>query len=125
MLAAMIAGSLSVTVLVMTGCGPPATEARFDSANPSAKLYAIEKAARSGDTSALPQLVEQLDSDDPAVRLMAIEALRRLTGEDHGYCHDDPALLRREAIKRWVAALEPTAQQRVADSTSGLRYEPP
>ncbi len=125
MLAAMIAGSVGVTALVTTGCGPPATEARFDSANPAAKLYAIEKAARSGDTSALPQLVEQLDSDDPAVRLLAIEALRRLTGEDYGYAHDDPPPLRRAAIKRWVAALEPSAQQRVADSTGGLRYEQP
>ena len=82
----------------------------------------IEKAARTNDVSVVRQIVEQLDSDDPAVRLLAIETLRRLTGEEHGYCHDDPPVSRRAAIKRWVAALSPSAEH-LATSTSETPYE--
>lgn len=87
-------------------CGPSATEAHFDSANPAARLYAIERAARTGDITAAANIVEQLDSDDPAVRLLAIAALERLTGETYGYRHYDPPHLRRPAIRRWVEAVQ-------------------
>ncbi len=94
--AALLAGS----------CGPSATEAHFDSANPAARLYAIERAARTGDITAAAHLVEQLDSGDPVVRLLAIAALERLTGETYGYLHYDPPHLRRPAIRRWVEAVQ-------------------
>lgn len=87
-------------------CGPSATEARFDSANPAARLYAIERAARTGDIAAAAHIVEQLDSGDPAVRLLAITALERLTGETYGYRHYDPPHMRRPAIRRWVEAVQ-------------------
>ena len=103
-------------------CAPPATEARFDSPNPAARMYAIEKAARTNDVSVIHKVVEQLDSDDPAVRLLAIETLRRLTGDQYGYRHDDPPVLRRAAIKRWVAALSPSAEH-LATTTSETPYE--
>ena len=98
--------AMAATLLGVGGCGPPATEARFDSANPAAKMYAIEEAARTLDTSSTAGIVEQLDSDDPAVRMLAIEALQLLTGETYGYRHYDPVYLRRAAIKRWVEAVE-------------------
>lgn len=69
-------------------------------------MYAIERTARSGDSSEARRLVEQLDSDDPAVRMMAIGALERLTGTTHGYRHYDPPLERRAAIARWQEACE-------------------
>ncbi len=109
-------GALAAAALM--SCAPPATEASFDSPNSAARLYAIEKALRTGDTGAVPRLVEQLESDDPAVRMLAIEALHRLTGETHGYRHDDPPLARHEAIRRWVESLEPTAAGRMAGDTS-------
>lgn len=68
-------------------------------------MYAIETAARNGDVGAAKQIVEQLDSDDPAVRLLAIGALERLTGETHGYCHADPTEQRQIAIARWQQAV--------------------
>ena len=91
---------------LQASCGPAAIEGGFDSANPAAKLYAIEYAAREGDRSAIPQIVEQLDSDDPAVRSLAISALRQLTGETFGYRDYDPPELRRQAIDRWTNALQ-------------------
>jgi len=69
-------------------------------------MYAIEKAARNLDRSSTPRIVEQLDSDDPAVRMLAITALQLLTGETYDYRHYDPVYLRRAAIKRWVEAVE-------------------
>jgi hypothetical protein len=96
----------SVLAVVLSGCGPAATDGGFDSANPAARMYAIEEAARSGDHSAIDSLIEQLDSDDPAVRFLAITTLQRLTGKTFGYRHYDDAAARREAIARWVAAYQ-------------------
>ena len=92
-------------------CAPSATTGDFDSPSPGAKMYAIEEAIRTGDTSKTTQLVEQLDSDDPAVRLLAITALQRLTGETREYHYDDPPAQRDEAIERWVDAVNATRPQ--------------
>lgn len=91
---------------VWAGCAPPASEGGFDSPSPGAKLYAILDAARTNDHSAIPQLVEQLDSDDPVVRMAAIDTLKQLTGETFGYRYYDDTWTRREAIRRWVDAVE-------------------
>jgi hypothetical protein len=91
---------------VLAGCGPPATEGGFDGANSAARMYAIEHAARSGDRTAVRDIVQLLDSDDPAVRWLAIAALERLTGETYGYRHYDSTMQRRDAIARWVQALD-------------------
>lgn len=91
---------------ILTACGPPATEGGFDSANSAARMYAIEQAARAGDRTQIRNIIEQLDSDDPGVRYLAITALQRLTGQTCGYRHYDPATLRREAIGRWIAAYD-------------------
>ncbi|UCD76806.1 MAG: HEAT repeat domain-containing protein [Phycisphaerales bacterium] len=97
---------LPILLLVVLSCAPPATDGGFDSPNPAAKLYAMEQAVRAGDESAAARIVEQLDSDDPAVRMMAIESLRRLTGTTLGYDHSAASADRREAIGRWVQAVE-------------------
>ncbi len=100
--------ALLATSLGGWSCGPSAHEGGFDSANPAAKLFAIERAAEVEDRSpaTLRRIVEQLASDDPAVRLVAIGALERLTGENHGYHHDEGPIERRAAIRRWVRYLE-------------------
>jgi len=84
----------------------------FDSGNPSDRLAAIGDAARAGDSSpeALRPLVEQLDCEDAAVRLMAIATLERLTGETFGYGHADPSILREQAIRRWQVFLHEKTQ---------------
>jgi hypothetical protein len=91
---------------VLVSCAPSATEGGFDSANPAARLYAIEQAATEHDQSAVPHLVEQLDADDPAVRFLAITALERLTDETLGYRYYDPPWERQVAIDRWVNYVE-------------------
>lgn len=91
---------------MLASCGPAATKGGFDSPNPAAKMYAIEQAARAGDRSAIRSIVEQLESDDPAVRCLAIATLKRLTGETFGYRDFDPPEQRRAAVERWLAAVE-------------------
>ena len=92
----------SMTALLGSACTAPATEADFDSSVPSARLSAIERAGALRDETATPRLVEQLDSDDPAVRMLALEALRRIEGDTHGYWHGDPPHERRAAIEQWT-----------------------
>ncbi len=87
------------------GCGPRAREGGFDSPNPAARLYAIQQAAATHDRTAIPQLVEQLDSDDDAIRLWSIKALETLTGERLGYNPYASPEARRPAIAAWEAAV--------------------
>lgn len=101
-----ISPMFAVLLLSIVGCGPPAIEGGFDSANPAATMYAIEHAARQGDRSAVRKIVEQLDSDDPGVRWMAIGALDRLTGERFGYDPGMNRIERQPAIRRWVVWVE-------------------
>lgn len=95
-----------VALSLTFACAPPALEGGFNSPTPAARLYAVEYAAERGDRCAIKDIIELLDSDDPAVRLLAIGALERLTGRSYGYDHADPPMDRASAIRRWVAAYE-------------------
>ena len=97
---------LIILPLLTFSCAPPAREGGFESRNSAAKMYAMEQAVIAGDRNAAKDIVEQLDSDDPAVRMMAIESLQRLTGKTLGYDHSASRAERREAIERWVKAVE-------------------
>ena len=107
--------------VVPGGCsGPSADAGGFDNPNPSAKMYAIMEAGRQRDVEAIPDLIEQLNSDDPAVRMLAIHALDRITGKRLGYNAYDPPNERQESIERWIAAYDAgrlTAAEPPPDST--------
>jgi len=78
--------------------------ASWDDPTPRARLEAIRACERDGTVARhLPQLVQNLWSDDAVVRMAAIDALRRGTGEDLGYRFDDPPADRAAAIARWEA----------------------
>lgn len=96
---------LVLLTVLLAGCGPKASDGGFDSDNPAAKLYAIRQAGESKDLSNVPRLVELLDHDDPAVRMMTIKALDRLTGERMGYNPYHSPQARYEAIARWEASV--------------------
>jgi hypothetical protein len=92
-----------MTVCLLGSCAPPrASEGGFDSPNPASKLYAIHRAGEHHDITALPRLVEQLDNDDLLVRMMAAQALSRITGTRLGYNPYSPVEEQREAIGRWT-----------------------
>lgn len=64
-------------------------------------MVAITEAGVSGDRGAIPDLIEQLESNDPGARLLAIRSLERLTGLTLGYDHADPWWERDAAVGRW------------------------
>ncbi|GMV24412.1 MAG: hypothetical protein AMXMBFR58_04430 [Phycisphaerae bacterium] len=64
-------------------------------------MEAAVRAAASDDPSAVPALVAMLDSDDPAVRMVAIHSLEDITGETFGYDFSADDAGRAEAIDRW------------------------
>lgn len=99
---------------LVAGCGPGPRDGGFDSPNPGARLYAVDRsvrewrAARTGSSHPeIPEktrrgLVECLSSDDPLLRMNAILALEEMTGTTGGYRFDDPDLERRLAVERWA-----------------------
>ena len=91
---------MAVSLAAACGCSPREPQ-RIGATDPTANIPAIQEAARENDRAAIPQLVRQLESDDPAVRFYAIEALQRLTGETFGYRFYDDADERRPAVERW------------------------
>src|SRR5262245_40959236 len=93
-------------VLPVTACCPRAESGGFESSVPAAKIAAIDNAERTRNPADLKPLVEQLDSDDPAVRLEAICTLQRLTGQTFGYRQFDPPAQRNAAVQRWVEAVK-------------------
>lgn len=94
-------GVLCVTGWLMPGCTPDLPTG-FDSLDPHERAEAIVRSAEAGDSSAVPKLIELLDSDDPGIRLLAIQALERMTGQRFGYDYAAPEAQRRESVARWV-----------------------
>src|SRR5690606_19024441 len=95
----------TVIILVMglavAGCRASRGPLRLDHPDPANRIMAIKQAAAAQDPAAIPQLIESLDHDDPAVRFYAIGALHKLTGQtlDYAYYADD--LERAPMVERW------------------------
>ena len=102
-------GWLVALAVWLPGCAGPLRTDIHD-ADPAAKIPALIDAARSPTEAERTALVEALGHDDAAVRMFAIESLRRVTGETLGYRAYDPPEARSEAAARWRAWLN--AQQR-------------
>ncbi len=94
---------LAVTGLLMGGCSVQGEEPSLTASDPQAQNSWIAHAVEARDMSAAPGLIELLDSSDPAERLVAIGALRSITGENHGYRIADPPTVRAAAADRWEA----------------------
>lgn len=82
------------------GCFPQ-EDRHVGAVDPVNNIPAIQEAARTHDTRAVPALIKQLESDDPAIRFYAIEALYRITGKTFDYHYYDDLDERRPAVKRW------------------------
>jgi hypothetical protein len=89
---------------VLPGCSSP-EKPSLTSEDPSLKIPAIRESAKSHNEKAVRQLVKDLDSDDPAVRLYAIHGLKEITGTTLDYRYYDDAIERQPALKRWQAWL--------------------
>lgn len=121
---AVSVGSL-LTVCLLAGC-LPSEKAGFDSASPSRRLDAIVAASDREDAASLARLVEQLDSQDAAARMLAIRALERRTGQTLGYIHTDPEWKRQQSVDRWINYLESgSSDSDLGPSAGGTTAENP
>lgn len=99
------------------GQGPPAPRRRrgdpgrlsryerLQHEDPAVRIKAVLDAGRWKDAKALPYLVDRLTDSEAEVRFLAVLALRRITGVEHGYLYYKSALERAEAVGRWRAWL--------------------
>jgi hypothetical protein len=91
----------ALLALWVAGCVHPQGPKVASNPDLSAKIPAEIEAVEKHDQSVVPQLITDLQSDDPAVRLYAIEALHRLTGQNFGYRYYDSDEERAQAVERW------------------------
>lgn len=98
------------------GCNSSGTRAELSSPSPVARARATVALGERRDPAAVHKLVDLLEDPDQAVRMYAILALQRITGEDFGYRYYDREAERQPAVERWRAALR---EGRVAVRTGG------
>ena len=92
---------LAALLLALTGCTHPREPKTVTNPNPVGKIPGDVIAVKEHDLSAVPQLITDLQSDDAAVRLYAIHALHKLTGQNLGYRYYDSDENRAAAVQRW------------------------
>lgn len=99
-----IAVAASLAFGLAGGCAPAGStdiHARLQDENPRVRSAAAIEAARSGDQSAVPLLIDRLSDSDEDVRFYSILALEQLVGTRMGYAYYGSDARRREAITRW------------------------
>lgn len=96
---------LLVVTALIAGCGPSGRERELTSRDPIERSRGAIGVANSDDASSLHRLVNLLEDDDPGVRLYAILALRKMTGQDYGYRYYQREIEREAAVARWREAL--------------------
>lgn len=80
----------------------PAPQASFRAASPNDRMRAAVEAGTDRDASAVADLIDMLDAADPGARVVAVWALRRITGQNHGYDAAAHPGDRAEAAARWA-----------------------
>ena len=106
----MMISVLSLTAAAGAGCHEPTGPRTVANPDPAVKVPAIKHAVAERDLGAAAAMVTDLESDDAAVRLFAIQGLRRLTGEAFGYDYYADPKHRAPAVERWKQWL--ASQQR-------------
>ncbi len=98
--------ALTFAPLALDGCtASDVYRTRLRSSNPLERAKAVVALAEMGDAESVHHLVDLLEDRDPAVRLFAIEALKRLVGQDYGYRYYHDEIRRAAAVDRWRQAL--------------------
>ena len=92
---------LVTTGSFLAGCSEPTGPKLISNRDLDVKIPAIKRAVESDNKTEIAELVKELDDDDAAVRLYAIEGLQRLTGQDLGYRYYDDREARKPAVERW------------------------
>ncbi len=98
-----LAVGVALVLCAAGGCTAPPVEPDIRASDTPAKIPAIMHAAYTGDQDKVPELVAALDSEDPAVRLFAFEALVRMTGHRFDYVWYATREQRQPALAKWRA----------------------
>ena len=99
--------------IILSGCSLPKMTRALNDTDPTAKIPAIKSSGASRNRESVTQLIDELESDDSAVRFYAIRALKDITGESFGYRYFDDELERRDEVARWRAWLAKETGQAV------------
>ena len=92
------------TPITLAGCRARADRSGdIHSFDPLARGKACLAMGQANDPNAIPLLVDRLEDEDEAVRMLAIGALTRLTGMTLGYQYHTPSWKRAKAVRRWRA----------------------
>ena len=96
-------GFILPLAFAMVGLACTAPQPAPNVADPEAaiKIAGIRQAAARKDRSVLPALVAELDNDDAAVRLFAIQALEKFAGERFGYEYYLDEEGRKPSLAKW------------------------
>ena len=104
---AVVPLALAVGVCALTaGCSSNPSRAdsvyqQLQDDNPSRRVEAIVRVGQEKDPKAVPYLVDRLEDQDADVRLYAILALERITGQNFGYEFYQDEMQRRPAVEKW------------------------
>jgi hypothetical protein len=99
------------------GCDAPPIKPVLTDPDPSVKIPAMQLAVKQHDMSGISTLIKNLESDDPAVRFYANDALRKLTGQDFGFLYYADEEVRQPAVQRWQAWYASSTQPSLNNAT--------
>jgi hypothetical protein len=95
------AGLILILALSSVACRGARPKPNVAAPEIDAKIPGMKRAGETRDRSALPQLVDSLNDDDPAVRLFAIAALKKFSGDRFGYEYYLDEEERKPSVARW------------------------
>ncbi len=107
-------------LLTIFGCAP--VPVGFDAPSELRRMDAVVEAAQADDRSpeTIRSIIEQLDSFDPAMRMISIRTLERFTGQTLGYDYAAPEWERSLAVERWVEWYMRTYDPDTAATQAGI-----
>ncbi len=94
-------GAFAGLASLCTACQDDRGPVSVRSHDPDLKIVAIKRDLACPNHEQLAQLVEDLESDDPAIRFYSIQALQRVTRDDFGYLFYQDEDRRKPAVKKW------------------------
>lgn len=103
---------------LLIACASPKPPARvpLESRFGPERAAAIVQLGQARDPDAVPALVELLEDDDRGIRMYAILALERLTGQTLGYRYQSSEGERSAAAQRWREAIRDGRVQLLAST---------
>jgi hypothetical protein len=93
--------ALVFVAMVCVGCRAPRGSVSIHSEDPDLAIHAIRQDVSEKNTTDVPTMVANLQSDDPAIRFYSIQGLRRLTHNDFGYRYYESDEQRAPATALW------------------------